>query len=51
MVVPDTGFAKQARRYASYLGASMAIADKQREAHDERAEILEIIGDVRGRPR
>lgn len=49
VVSPDTGFAKQARKYASFLGTSIAIADKQRSAHDEHAEILEIIGDVRGR--
>ena len=47
VVSPDTGFAKQARKFASFLGASLAIADKQRKAHDERAEVLEIIGEVR----
>jgi ribose-phosphate pyrophosphokinase len=31
------------------LGTSIAIADKQRKAHDERAEILEIIGEVQGK--
>src|SRR5215475_6457319 len=46
VVSPDTGFAKQARKYASFLGTSIAIADKQRKGHDERAEILEIIGEV-----
>ena len=49
VVSPDTGFVKQARRYASFLGTSIAIADKQRKAHDERAEILEIIGEVQGK--
>jgi ribose-phosphate pyrophosphokinase len=49
VVSPDTGFVKQARKYASRLGASIAIADKQRTGHDERAEVLEIIGDVRGK--
>jgi ribose-phosphate pyrophosphokinase len=49
VVSPDTGFAKQARKYASFLGASIAIADKQRKAHDERAEVLEIIGEVQGK--
>src|SRR5690242_512510 len=29
IVSPDVGFAKQARRYASSLGASIAIADKE----------------------
>src|SRR5580658_2332628 len=49
VVSPDTGFAKQARKYASFLGTSIAIGDKQRKAHNERAEVLEIIGDVRGK--
>lgn len=49
VVSPDTGFTKQARKYASFLGTSIAIADKQRKAHDERAEILEIIGEVKGK--
>jgi ribose-phosphate pyrophosphokinase len=49
VVSPDTGFVKHARKYASFLGASIAIADKERTAHDERARVLEIIGDVRGK--
>jgi ribose-phosphate pyrophosphokinase len=49
VVSPDTGFAKHARKYASFLGASIAIADKQRRAHDERAEVLDVIGEVRGK--
>jgi len=49
VVSPDTGFAKQARKYASFLATSIAIADKERKDHDEHAEALEIIGDVRGR--
>ena len=49
IVSPDVGFAKQARRYASYLGTSIAIADKERIAHDEKAKILQIIGDVRSK--
>jgi ribose-phosphate pyrophosphokinase len=46
---PDTGFAKQARKYASNLSTTVAIADKQRVAHDEKAEVLEIIGHVDGK--
>jgi ribose-phosphate pyrophosphokinase len=49
VVSPDVGFAKQARKYASFLGTSIAIGDKQRKAHNERAEVLEIIGEVRGK--
>jgi ribose-phosphate pyrophosphokinase len=49
VVSPDIGFAKQARRFASRLNTSIAIADKERTAHDEKAHVLEIIGDVRGK--
>ncbi|UCD18661.1 MAG: ribose-phosphate pyrophosphokinase [Candidatus Zixiibacteriota bacterium] len=49
VVSPDSGYAAQARRYASYLGSSVAIADKERVAHDERAEVLEVIGHVEGK--
>jgi len=49
VVSPDTRFAKQARKYASYLGTSLAIGDKERSDHDENAEIQEIIGDVEGK--
>lgn len=49
VVSPDTGFARKARGYASYLGTSLAIGDKERVGHDENAEVMEIIGDVRNR--
>lgn len=49
IVSPDVGFAKQARRYASSLGTSLVLADKERTAHDEHPTILDIIGDVRGK--
>jgi ribose-phosphate pyrophosphokinase len=49
VVSPDSGFVKKARHYASYLGATLAIADKERVGHDEQAHVLEIIGEVRGR--
>jgi len=49
IVSPDVGFAKQARKFASELGVSMAIADKERTAHDEKAAILQVIGDVEGK--
>lgn len=49
VVSPDVGFAKKARRYATALGAPLAIADKERADHGERAEVLEIIGHVEGK--
>ena len=49
MVSPDAGFAKTARKYADYLGVDVAIGDKTRKCHDEKAEILELIGNVEGK--
>jgi ribose-phosphate pyrophosphokinase len=49
VVAPDAGFVKKARKYAAYLGASLAIGNKERKGHDEHAEVVEIIGDVTGR--
>jgi len=46
---PDVGFARQARRFAEHLGVSVALGDKVRIGHENRVEILEIIGDVRGK--
>ena len=49
VVAPDAGFAKKARQYAARLDAPLAIADKRRVDHSERAEVLQIMGDVAGR--
>ena len=49
VVSPDAGFAKDARVFADYLGTSVAIGDKTRVAHDENAQVLEVIGDVEGK--
>lgn len=49
VVSPDAGFVKAARRYASALGTSLAIANKERVGHDEHAEVLEVIGSVAGK--
>lgn len=46
IVSPDIGFAKQAAKYAAYLGTHLAIGNKERRGHDERAEVMGIIGDV-----
>jgi ribose-phosphate pyrophosphokinase len=47
IVSPDVGFAKQAGKFAASLGVNIAIANKERIAHDENAATLQIIGDVR----
>lgn len=49
VVAPDAGFAKKARKYARHLGYPLAIGDKERAEHDERAEVVDLIGDVAGR--
>ena len=46
IVSPDVGFAKQAKHYAAMLDAPIAIAYKERLAHDESAIITQIIGNV-----
>jgi ribose-phosphate pyrophosphokinase len=49
VVAPDTGFAEEAHKYADYLGMSVAIGDKERAFHDERAHVRDVIGDVAGK--
>jgi ribose-phosphate pyrophosphokinase len=49
VVSPDAGFAQDARRYAAALASGVAIADKQRKAHEELAEVWDIVGDVSGK--
>ena len=47
VVSPAAGFAKEARKFADYLGKNVAIGDKTRTGHDENAHIMELIGDVK----
>lgn len=49
IVSPDSGFAKDARKFAKYLGTTIAIGDKDRADHSEHPEIMDIIGDVKGK--
>jgi len=49
VVSPDSGFAKRTRKFGSYLGVSVALGDKVRKAHDEKVELLDIIGEVEGK--
>jgi ribose-phosphate pyrophosphokinase len=49
VVAPDTGFADEARQFADYLKTDVAIGDKVRPNHDEKAEILNVIGNVEGK--
>jgi ribose-phosphate pyrophosphokinase len=49
VVVTDLGFAKRARAFAELVNAPLAIVEKRRMDNDDRAEVLNVIGDVRGR--
>ena len=46
---PDIGFAKDAAAYANLLGTPVVIGNKQRKDHTEKAEVLEVIGNVAGK--
>jgi ribose-phosphate pyrophosphokinase len=48
MVSPDAGGAERARAYAKRLDAELAIVDNRR-TEDGTAEVMNVIGDVRGR--
>lgn len=48
MISPDAGGVERTRAYAKRLDARLAIIDKRREAANV-AEVMNIIGDVRGR--
>jgi ribose-phosphate pyrophosphokinase len=48
MVSPDAGGAERARAYAKRLDADLAIVDKRR-SEDGTAEVMNVVGDVRGR--
>jgi ribose-phosphate pyrophosphokinase len=49
VVVTDLGFAKRARQFAELLDAPLAIVEKRRHGNLDRAEVINVIGDVRGR--
>ena len=49
-VAADAGAAKRARDMAHRLGADIAFIEKQRTSNDDRAEALNVIGNVKGRP-
>jgi ribose-phosphate pyrophosphokinase len=49
IVSPDAGGAERARAYAKRLNAELAIIDKRRSAETNVAEVMHVVGDVRGR--
>ena len=48
IVSPDAGGVERARAYAKRLDADLAIIDKRR-SEDGRAEVMHVVGDVRGK--
>jgi ribose-phosphate pyrophosphokinase len=49
VVVTDLGFAKRARAFAELLDAPLAIIEKRRVGNLDRAELMNVIGEVTGR--
>ena len=49
IVSPDVGFAKNARKYASYLNLPTVICDKTRKDHSGKAEVIEMFGHIRNK--
>jgi ribose-phosphate pyrophosphokinase len=49
VVVTDLGFAKRARTFAELLEAPLAVIETRRIGNLDRAELMNVIGDVRGR--
>ena len=46
---PDVGFGKQAYKFAEMMRASVVFGNKVRHEHDEKAEMLDIIGAFEGK--
>ncbi|MFA7056745.1 MAG: ribose-phosphate pyrophosphokinase [Candidatus Cloacimonadales bacterium] len=49
VVSPDSGGANRARTFAQRLKCDLAIGDKRRSGNDDKADLLNIIGNVEGR--
>ena len=49
VVATDVGDAKRARNVADRLGVPLAIVEKRRISNEQRAEAVNIIGEVKGR--
>ncbi len=49
IAAPDVGSAKRAEGFARRLDVPMVIMDKRRYRDDEKAEVINIIGNVKGK--
>ncbi len=50
VVSPDLGSVKRARSFAEPLGASIAIVEKRRVGNQDKSEVMNLIGTVKGQP-
>ena len=49
VVAVDIGISKRARNVAELMNAPLAIIEKRRMSNDDNSEVMNVIGDVRGR--
>src|SRR5438093_870645 len=49
VVSTDIGAAKRARNFAALVDAPLAIVEKRRPGNMDRAEVLNLIGEVKGK--
>jgi ribose-phosphate pyrophosphokinase len=49
VAAPDVGFGKQAYKFGEMMHAPVAFGNKTRRGHDEKAEMLDIVGQVSGK--
>ena len=49
VVAPDLGSAKRARAAADRLHMPLAISEKRRSGNEDQAEVMQLIGEVKGR--
>ncbi|MFI5454295.1 MAG: ribose-phosphate diphosphokinase [Isosphaerales bacterium] len=49
VAAPDVGFGKQAYKFGEMMHAPVVFGNKTRRGHDEKAEMLDIVGQVNGK--
>lgn len=47
VAAPDVGYGKQAYKFGEMMHAPVAFGNKTRRSHDEKAEMLDIVGQVK----
>jgi ribose-phosphate pyrophosphokinase len=49
VAAPDVGFGKQAYKFGEMMHAPVVFGNKTRRGHDEKAEMIDIVGQVNGK--